>query len=241
MGIKSKILAATALVLSTGVNAGIITGGTYLDNSGANQLEAWLGVGDQDFTNVWSGGIGATASDFHSAVDGVGPTFSIYEMTIYDGSSAYIGGYTNLSWAGNAYKFDADAFIFNLSSGEVQRQIDGDGTFYGLYSISAAAEFFPTFGGGWDIFGGFGTLGTGDSIYDGYTFSYTYQTSLGQISVDGDAGYGDGDSGYASTLPVITGLQVFTLDQAAVVPVPAAVWLFGSGLVGLIGVARRKA
>ena len=26
----------------------------------------------------------------------------------------------------------------------------------------------------------------------------------------------------------------------APVPVPAAVWLFGSGLMGLIGVARRK-
>ncbi|MBT8120578.1 MAG: VPLPA-CTERM sorting domain-containing protein, partial [Gammaproteobacteria bacterium] len=26
----------------------------------------------------------------------------------------------------------------------------------------------------------------------------------------------------------------------AVVPVPAAAWLFGSGLIGLIGVARRK-
>ena len=28
---------------------------------------------------------------------------------------------------------------------------------------------------------------------------------------------------------------------ASVVPVPAAVWLFGSGLLGLVGVARRKA
>lgn len=27
----------------------------------------------------------------------------------------------------------------------------------------------------------------------------------------------------------------------AVVPVPAAVWLFGSGLIGLVGIARRKA
>ena len=26
----------------------------------------------------------------------------------------------------------------------------------------------------------------------------------------------------------------------AVVPVPAAVWLFGSGLLGLVGIARRK-
>ena len=31
----------------------------------------------------------------------------------------------------------------------------------------------------------------------------------------------------------------FTADVSAV-PVPAAVWLFGSGLVGLVGVARRK-
>jgi len=29
-------------------------------------------------------------------------------------------------------------------------------------------------------------------------------------------------------------------DQTSVVPVPAAVWLFGSGLIGLAGFARRK-
>ena len=30
------------------------------------------------------------------------------------------------------------------------------------------------------------------------------------------------------------------LVRASVVPIPPAVWLFGSGLIGLIGVARRK-
>lgn len=30
-------------------------------------------------------------------------------------------------------------------------------------------------------------------------------------------------------------------SSSAVVPVPAAVWLFGSGLLGLIGIARKKA
>jgi hypothetical protein len=29
-------------------------------------------------------------------------------------------------------------------------------------------------------------------------------------------------------------------DVPAVVPVPAAVWLFGSGLLGLLGVVKRK-
>ena len=32
----------------------------------------------------------------------------------------------------------------------------------------------------------------------------------------------------------------FMLPEDLVVPVPAAVWLFGSGLIGLIGLARRK-
>ncbi len=39
-------------------------------------------------------------------------------------------------------------------------------------------------------------------------------------------------SGY-SAVPSLVG-------TTAVVPVPAAVWLFGSGLIGLVGVARRK-
>ena len=35
--------------------------------------------------------------------------------------------------------------------------------------------------------------------------------------------------------------DVFTFDATpTVVPVPAAVWLFGSGLIGLAGIARRK-
>ena len=40
----------------------------------------------------------------------------------------------------------------------------------------------------------------------------------------------------------ISGLSYEVIAQTGVapVPVPAAVWLFGSGLIGLIGVARRK-
>jgi len=43
----------------------------------------------------------------------------------------------------------------------------------------------------------------------------------------------------------VTGLAVTSagrvLSAAPAVPVPAAVWLFGSGLLGLVGVARRRA
>ena len=43
--------------------------------------------------------------------------------------------------------------------------------------------------------------------------------------------------------PTTGGNDRFFIDNLsanAVVPVPAAVWLFGSGILGLIGVARRK-
>lgn len=38
--------------------------------------------------------------------------------------------------------------------------------------------------------------------------------------------------------PSYTGVSVTV--ESAVIPVPAAVWLFGSGLIGLVGMARRK-
>jgi hypothetical protein len=39
---------------------------------------------------------------------------------------------------------------------------------------------------------------------------------------------------------VFDGKALSTINAYAVVPVPAAVWLFGSGLLGLVGIAKRK-
>ena len=58
-------------------------------------------------------------------------------------------------------------------------------------------------------------------------------------------------SGFSATTPIelyfdnssfqLNGTTVLTADFGfQAVPVPAAVWLFGSGLLGLVGVARRK-
>ncbi len=38
----------------------------------------------------------------------------------------------------------------------------------------------------------------------------------------------------------LTAAGMLTYNAPSAVPVPAAVWLFGSGLIGLVGVARRK-
>jgi len=75
------------------------------------------------------------------------------------------------------------------------------------------------------------------------TVGNTSATVFSLVSTDNDA---DGTKGIPMAVggPFAGNNANFnlkgTLAPAAVVPVPAAVWLFGSGLLGLVGIARRK-
>ena len=72
----------------------------------------------------------------------------------------------------------------------------------------------------------------------------------GNQSWSGQGGLGYGSGGGAGGLDAnISGTRfgggdgangLIYVEYASAVPVPAAVWLFGSGLIGLIGIARRK-
>ena len=64
------------------------------------------------------------------------------------------------------------------------------------------------------------------AVGDTYTLAYEAHVPLGDAS-----GFGG--------VPYVLNM-VGTVGEAAVIPVPAAVWLFGSGLLGLVGVARRR-
>ncbi|MFV2004950.1 MAG: VPLPA-CTERM sorting domain-containing protein [Gammaproteobacteria bacterium] len=60
--------------------------------------------------------------------------------------------------------------------------------------------------------------------------------------VEGAGSLFDGDHAHAATWSISAENPTnSSLTVNAVVPVPAAVWLFGSGLIGLVGLARRKA
>jgi hypothetical protein len=64
--------------------------------------------------------------------------------------------------------------------------------------------------------------------------------NLNLIAIDlDDFGVGPGASVSSIVLGLPDGGADFALG-AAVVPVPAAVWMFGSGLIGLVGIARRR-
>ncbi len=81
---------------------------------------------------------------------------------------------------------------------------------------------------------------------EGWSFSLTslavVDQKAGLLNLEGTgvlSGAGYDDTNATWTLST-TSLDSYSLEVAAV-PVPAAVWLFGTGLLGLVGIARRKA
>jgi hypothetical protein len=101
-----------------------------------------------------------------------------------------------------------------------------------------------------DIVGFAGPNGSGD-------FIATNTTSALSLTLTGSSnfilGLNDGSGWIADSAVVAlgansysitfgTGANVIEVDVQVVsaIPVPAAVWLFGSGLLGLVGIARRK-
>lgn len=67
-------------------------------------------------------------------------------------------------------------------------------------------------------------------------------TTLGQLSLGADDGIGGTpmDNGPFDGFNANFDITSITIVDPAPVPVPAAVWLFGSGLIGLAGIARRR-
>ncbi len=210
--------------------AEIIGTSSLVNASDLNQLEGWLGEGSLTLTKIFShtAGDGKTATDFHTAVDGKGRTFVVIELLATQGNThQIIGGYDPQSWSSsgsyNITSADAErtAFLFNLTSGDIQRQklsTDPNGN-DGKYQTYDSTILGPTFGGGYDLSVGF-------SLNVGRAENYTYGTTA-----FGDDITGSPYSGGFHQLDLGT-MEVFTIADA-VVPEPST--LLTSGLACLMG------
>lgn len=211
---------------------------SLLTSAYETQLEAWLGQGNLDFTNIYTKTAGDAASDFHAAVDGRGATFVL--MSIY-GNGGYsrasllpaqvIGGYNPTSWtSANAYTVTTDdatrtAFLLNLSNGMIQRQnLTNEGASgSGQYQTYGDNEYGPLFGGGNDL-----------AVYPNLEVGMAYNYSYGGTSFGNEIAYGGpniGDYDYFS----IDALEVYTFASAGGETVPDHTSTLGLLAVAMFG------
>ena len=162
----------------------------------------------------------------NNLVDIAGTTTSV----ALDVGSDYFGNDCSTASTNNANKpLLCDNFFSNIST---SWSLDVTGLTNGTYNLIlyAPSNSFVTTGNmivnGTSVPELSGSLS--NVLSDGLTYSIEQiLVTNGQISLSGDP---------ASTqFAGLSGIQI-----SAVVPVPAALWLFSSGLLGLVGIARHK-
>ncbi|MDT8281325.1 MAG: VPLPA-CTERM sorting domain-containing protein [Gammaproteobacteria bacterium] len=140
---------------------------------------------------------------------------------IFLSSTSFTVDATAFSIATAGSDIDIPDVIFTLTSTGSFDDVSGTGLFSGTFSAGSLLS------------GAFVDLTVN-------TFTSTSGEFFGDVTYTGGSMMGNLTAG--SIDGIFTGTSVVAkLGELTVVPVPAAVWLFGSGLLGLAGVARRKA
>ena len=221
------------------------------------------------FTNLLVGtalalfSFGATAATItynlnlsNTLVDG--PTYA--QVTIADGVDAGTTGDVDFLIEVNEAAFDlTGATNFGMQTFAFNYDVDpADGT-PTIYNIDPASWAVTNFNGSVSEFGKFELDLTGD----GSTRTPTLSFSITGVDGDDASNYaifaGDPAVAFATHIAGFNDTACVDEDEAGFctsaffaggpvdrglepppIPVPPAVWLFGSGLIGLVGVARRK-
>jgi len=217
MGIKSILLAATALILSTSVNSAIVS--TDWQNAGDNliTLDTVSGLEWLDLTETSS-----MSYDDVTAQLGVG---GAYEGFRYATDTEVISLWSNF---GVDLSQDAPSSPYHIGV-TVDPGIVDAATILKNY-VDQGAETYRAVGitGTMSLPNYYAVLG---AEFTGFNTQHSYYYEEGHEDVFFDVFRDQRVNTVGSYLVVGT---------PTTVPVPAAVWLFGSGLIGLVGFARRK-
>lgn len=206
-----------ALLFSQPLLAAQVAGVNFLDI--ADTLDSTTGGGT--YQSNWT--TGQTAPE--SAVDNNGATWVLNTTE---------GATLNMSFSG------ASSSPFNVSDVDLTILLVGDGghagsisLFGGSQSSPAPMSFSLAPGVGYTGFNSLTDPGGNETTYAIYAITlHLADAFAGTFSgVSLEIG---GNTAGSSAVPSMIG-------TVAPVPVPAAVWLFGSGLLGLAGIARKRA
>lgn len=224
------VAATAALILSTSVNAALITiqGDESVANScipfGCPDFASYTPHAGFVYQNIGSFTLNAgdiIAFDLGALNDEELSPFdiSLAQTSINGGTEANANGFTTIVSNG-------------VGSGQ-------GNTIIGDYDYAFTVDNLFEFSGGGLIID---FLVRDDSVYDG-TANHNVVTSAVSDPTGYFVGryYGSDEAGAVDVTFHPDIAANFELRSITVVPVPAAVWLFGSGLIGLVGIARRKA
>ncbi|MCG6900905.1 MAG: VPLPA-CTERM sorting domain-containing protein [Gammaproteobacteria bacterium] len=180
----------------------------------------------------------------------------------------FSGDSQNLPITGNSFNSNLGSKGFNEMSTGAQLSVDMDGTVT-FYYIAAESKYTNSFKSGssstmtenndsfnWDGWQSFSINVAAGEILD---FRFTSATASALTPVDNASDtnlHGLGIMTSSSTSDLVLAYNdnyrntgpgmdsdfddMLVRAEFTVVPVPAAVWLFGSGLIGLIGLARHR-
>ncbi|MDX2505593.1 MAG: VPLPA-CTERM sorting domain-containing protein [Gammaproteobacteria bacterium] len=196
--------------------------GIFTDNTTPNQATA-AAFGSPAGSGISNDGLMGVI-DF--TLSGGAMTVTSYSQDSYQGTA---GGTFYLRSADNT-----------TMSGAINA--DGSMTFDTTGRLGLAANFAATLG---ELPWAYKGFTTGDSTNELQGFTQPF-TVTGTALTDNGSGGWDGTLAAAGNVGVEWGdfntqqyAELFNVTITAV-PVPAAVWLFGSGLLGLVGIARRR-
>ena len=227
MVFKSIALAATSLLLSTSVNASVFNTLNGVDyewleltaTAGMSRVQVEAGIATASLGDVLYGYEYASrqlVEDlFLSYASWDGREWWHENSEVVDGTIKYLNDFGDL----DTYDFSSIFNVLTVDGNSIPTDARGGST--ALWGLSSeCGSPLHTCGGG------------------------MYYHSMNGVPV---IAYQEANSGWdATTEPHLISADYASpyigshLVRISSVPVPAAVWLFGSGLIGLIGVARRK-
>lgn len=139
-------------------------------------------------------------------------TSPIQGFRIQSGASAYWETFIDLTFDPGITQVAFDWHSSTAATSALVSYFDNDGVLLGTQSPTSDSTWIPE---------------GSSSIFKAGSFSLDLGgLSIGRIRIEDQP----------------SGTHIIGIDnlEFSAVPIPAAVWLFGSGLIGLIGVARRK-
>lgn len=238
---KNALVALTAVGLLTAIPsanaAALVVGDLTLDNFGTPDLTTFSASLNYDYTAMCFGDSGTTSGACGTDNGLNGPS-----KVTYSGSVDTTNSFGVLTIAGTSMAVDNGSGLEGVS---------------GTYSLTAnftGAGLFDAFGSGVDVNGSSSSFAGPDFLTAGLTdfgfagdagslellFAATFTSgsfaaggTLGGVHITSASALGDWQADWSATANVNTA-------ALTAVPLPAAAWLLGSGLLAFAGLARRK-